>query len=304
MKSRLRTSHEVKRDILPVIRVGDTMASSRDAFIPSIMYHDQGLLLMRQGLFVQAVAHISLALDLARNAALRMTIDNSSADDGPTNPHEASRGVYCTVHHQNGHLADFPNPVSESPTVRGVVCPSFVDGAHQDVHAAAEGIGRIRTSDFEVEEEMSMYCRPFAISASCQTSFQSLSLLMMFNLALSFHMSAIQHVSNGARNLLYAARDFESARGVYEVIRTADARSLGSWEATFYTMVVCNNLCHVYQKLGNVLAARSCQEELLRIVLNCTAGRLNGQEILGPQLEGFIENAWRVFLTPPAAPAA
>jgi tetratricopeptide (TPR) repeat protein len=139
-------------------------------------------------------------------------------------------------------------------------------------------------------------CIPLSTMECCFDSRVLLSVLIMFNLALCYHLSAME--SKSLAGLLKATRLYELA---YKLQLDEELDS-----NTLFTLTIVNNLGHLHALIGQTETSEKYFQHLLSvlmfiIVINCN----NNEEVAQlPVLEGFFYNTLHLILQNQTAAAA
>lgn len=148
-----------------------------------------------------------------------------------------------------------------------------------------------------------MYQSPIRMPADInQASYDSItltSLIVMFNLALAHHRSAVEEPSHKKRVSL-----LRKAAKIYEL-----GLHLHSHESRFgsavYLLACVNNLGVLYQELQQVDTARRCFGHLLKILMMVTTNlNRSCHDNISMLLDGFFQNVSREAYPPCTAEAA
>lgn len=128
-----------------------------------------------------------------------------------------------------------------------------------------------------------------------------LSFVLLYNLALAHHLSALESDVPSNKKLRKALSLYELA---YTVQVTEDMPL-----TIVQTMAIVNNLGHVHALLGSIDQSEHCFQHLLSTILmvNDCAGGMQGQETtIVPHMDGFVSNVLNLMLEhgTPSAPAA
>ncbi|CAB9515612.1 expressed unknown protein [Seminavis robusta] len=135
----------------------------------------------------------------------------------------------------------------------------------------------------------SFSCR--ASPAQDQDDFHSLvkfSSSILFNLALSYHLAAMEHASSNEQKM---KRLLQKALTFYKLAYTMmqDTKNNGVME----TMAIANNLGHVQLTVGDSDKARQCYEHLLSTIMFVAD---TGDRNSIPQFDGFFHSVQAVVL--------
>jgi tetratricopeptide (TPR) repeat protein len=131
-----------------------------------------------------------------------------------------------------------------------------------------------------------------------QEYYLHLSFILMYNLALTYHLCAIDGE--------ICQRNLESAVALYELAYTIQ-KTEDLDVSVIQTMAIVNNLGQVHTALGNVDKSQYCYQHLLSTIMHLNesgaASDYAAEESLS--LDGFVGNVLSLILTTPAAtPAA
>jgi tetratricopeptide (TPR) repeat protein len=139
-------------------------------------------------------------------------------------------------------------------------------------------------------------CIPLSMMKCCFDSRVLLSVLIMFNLALCYHLSAME--SKSLAGLLKATRLYELAYKL-QLDEKLDSNTL-------FTLTIVNNLGHLHALIGHTETSEKYFQHLLSvlmfiIVIDCN----NNEEVAQlPVLEGFFYNTLHLILQDQTADAA
>jgi tetratricopeptide (TPR) repeat protein len=122
--------------------------------------------------------------------------------------------------------------------------------------------------------------------------FQNFSLLIIFNLALAYHMKAIQHSEH---------KDFVRALKLYEILCQSQDDDQNELPLLHY-MALVNNMGHIHLYLQDMAKSKQCFEHLLASLMYA-AEIGEGKETL-QRFEGFLLNALTLVNNVNAASAA
>jgi tetratricopeptide (TPR) repeat protein len=149
-------------------------------------------------------------------------------------------------------------------------------------------------------ESVYIYERPIRVSTKAMEEEHCpgviLSLIIIFNLGLAHHLSAMQN--NACRKLLQKSLHlYELA---YQLQRDEDEK--GSLR---FTMIVANNLGQIHRAVNNEYKHQQCLEHLLSTMMYVVDSRVKG--VLGkgvPEFDGFLRNASQLIFKGKCAGAA
>lgn len=144
-------------------------------------------------------------------------------------------------------------------------------------------------------ESVYVYERPICISQKSMEEEHCpgviLSLIIIFNLALAHHLSAIQN--NACPKLL------QKALHLYELAYQLQREENDNGSLRF-TMIVANNLGQIHRAVNNESKHQQCLEHLLSTMMYLVDSRVKGE----PEFDGFLRNASQLIFKGKCAGAA
>jgi hypothetical protein len=256
---------------------------SNSSLFRSVLYNNQGVGCIALGQFDGAIAAFTNSLEILRPLLADSVV-------GPAAFEETSSMVMedaCTssaAHSMEAPTIQLPTTQvkePESPTAAASCCTS--GGVKRD-----RGSGR----NFVFRDPIEIPLAALTSQPSEQL-YTKLTLVVMYNLALSFHLSALK--STSVSRLLRAKRLYEFVFQMH-LEDTCDATLL-------YSLALMNNLGLIYNVLGDEERSSQCFQHMLAtmmFLLECDEAHTI------KQWDGFISNVMFLIFTEqqPIAPAA
>ena len=256
-----------------------------EAFPPQALamrLNNRGALCIETGRFDRAISTLVRALRLSEQA-----VDET----------------ICTCNHCS---LDECMSISNSPPQRRHLEESNLCGPCQTDNTEPGGAGDLGLRPFKrsrVEEHSTsegfVYQRPIRISPQSMLRGHSpgvtLSLIIIFNLGLAHHLSAIQQHNNCKRRL-------QKALQLYELAYQLQLEEL-EMSSLRFTIIMANNLSQIHRVVENHSKYQMCLEHLLSTLMYLVDCRVVVAEQLA-QMDGFFENASQLILKDRCAGAA
>ena len=149
----------------------------------------------------------------------------------------------------------------------------------------------------DAENELFLFKNPMKIhmhhtaTLKCYDYFVSLSYIILFNLALAYHLLGIEHDNQ---------RALQKALRLYELSYTVHIKEDLTLTA-LQALAIVNNLGHVHRELGNLDNSRQCFENLLSSLMYV---QISIDEETMQHVDGFTTNAVSCILECPKSAAA
>ena len=138
--------------------------------------------------------------------------------------------------------------------------------------------------DLSASKSSYIFCSPVSITeASPNISALKVSVILIFNLALSHHLFAVERQCPG---------EFLKAQRLYELVHQIQKQE-DLELCVLHNMALANNLGHVHQSLNNAQKSRMCFEHLLATLMYFVEGG-DGDKV--EHLQGFFRNAAPLIL--------
>lgn len=220
-----------------------------------IFLNNVGIHMISKGQYENALRALSKGLSLVKQEMMRQ--EESSKDAFEDDDGEAPPGVFLQ------HLPECGGSILSSFGVQGYTysSPMFIPVLQQDIQSLRDNV--------------------------------KLSFVILYNIALTHHLLAIQDV-NCTQKLL-------KAKSLYELVYSIQMNE--ELEISpLQSMAISNNLGQIHLSLGDEDKSRSCFEHLLSAIISINAC---GEHDSVGNLDGFIGNVLLLFIkSAPTAPAA
>lgn len=248
------------------------------AALNSVRLNNQGVRCLESGRFEEAICIFTEGLSIVKRELLHDEHSVSESHESMvTEPAVDDAGNSDSLHSPQRRLS-LCEPTTENNTPPSLAeremieTTLFSDQPH--VYKAA-----IRISESDLQELVPSYV--------------NISFIVLFNLALSHHLSAIQH--NMCPNKL------NKALTLYELAYALQMREQIP-APIIYSMALVNNLAQIHRHMKRESSARQCFEHLLATIMLITT---SGQGSLLDHADGFFLNLMHLVLSETAtAPAA
>jgi tetratricopeptide (TPR) repeat protein len=242
---------------------------SEQCILRAIRLNNKGVRYLRHSRYDEAMTALGTALRLVKASPLMHKYDD-----------EADRRKEAGL-----------NPVSLH-----TIGMTRVDFLLLEVPSFSLSCGEDRNKPSCPQESCYVCCSPVEISESISKlgsiEFQTFALLIIFNLALAYHMKAIKNSEH---------QDFLRALKLYEIV--CQSQDNGHRELPLiHSMALINNLGHIHLYLQDRAKSIQCFEHLLATLMYA-AEIGEGKETL-QHFEGFLLNALRLVVNVNAASAA
>ena len=140
----------------------------------------------------------------------------------------------------------------------------------------------------------------------------SLSLMIIFNLALAYHLSALQKIDSMAsagssvmHSSIRKRRDLSKAMQLYELayqLQLEDDHQIGSrMNCLRFTMMISNNLGQIHYAMKNHAKHAVCMQHLLSTMMYLVDCQV---PVDAAELDGFFRNTSKLILQDKCAGAA
>lgn len=179
------------------------------------------------------------------------------------------------------------------------------DGPHiqlgGDCASRQLSVGDTSQSRFYVCDEPKIL--PFVCAEIYQddsSAIAAFSFVIMFNLALAYHMCAVREATMNNKTTTTTTQGLETARKLYELSLQMQMEQQMTDPST--TVALLNNLSVVCKLLGDEAAGRHLDQSLSSLVLYMIDVGVNQQE--KPDIEGCFGNIMYLFMDPPCTATA
>ena len=211
------------------------MPSSPKLLEESLELNNEGARMIWKGEYGSAISIYSKAMGILKEMLATESCSTSLRDTGTGNHSACCDPSNCCMGRESisfiGGGADSLNPMSN----------------HEDDESTSHFV-------FQKPLIMALDCGKCA-SDTTSTTHAKLSAVMIFNFALSYHLSAMKYTDNYSQHLQIALRLYESAY-LHQQNAEADICIL-------YSLALSNNLGHVLNATKHMTKARKCFEQLL-----------------------------------------
>jgi tetratricopeptide (TPR) repeat protein len=258
--------------------------------------NNRGALCMETGCYDKAISVLFKALKLSehvmcedsctcKHCSLEYCISKSAKNNHyPIIPVVAQEEQHCC------------GPCNSSPGAKKAPCDAVMD-----FEGVLTNLASSQTGYF--------YQRPIRMSSHSMRQRHSpgvtLSLVIIFNLALSYHMSSLQISSKSGAVGSGAGVDLMSvqkALQLYELAYQLQLEQDNHCSSLRFTIIMANNLSQIHSAVGNTQKCTLCLEHLLSTMMYMVDNDLFGAEF--DDWCGFFENASLLILRDQVAAAA
>jgi hypothetical protein len=147
-----------------------------------------------------------------------------------------------------------------------------------------------------------LYCKPVYVPAiSLQEGHEmgiTLSLLVIFNLALAHQLSAMQQPQDYVKRLEKSSQLYEL---VYQLQLEQGSHNANQVNSLRFTMIIANNSGEIHRMVNNVTKHAMCLQHLLSTMMHLIDSQYPEDYI---ELEGFLRNTSHLTLQNVCAKAA
>lgn len=204
------------------------------------------------------------------------------------------------------HLADFSLDVNNACACESCTLDNCLNYSHiiQATHGDSVYCSEAGSDGF-------LYRQPIHIPSSTISEGHmmgmTLPLILTFNLALAYHLTAITGPEVDRKCLQRVLQLYELAYRWQMNEVMADSYEKCSVSSLSFIMVIANNLGQIHYCVNNMSKYRLCLQHLLSTVMfvvDCRQVHSTPNSAASFELEGFFQNASRLILQEQAAPAA
>ena len=187
--------------------------------------------------------------------------------------------------------------------------------------AQAQGAQDDLLPAYEKERDGFVYHRPLLVNKHCidESHFTgiTLSLIILFNLALAHHLKAIATIASNTNSSSNSLKVLQQALQLYELAyqfhvdyvqqQMSSSGALSgeynrSIDALRFTMIVSNNLGEIHRVAGNSAKHEMCLQHLLSAIMYMVDCKLVGMD--SAEMDGFYHNVSPIMLADTCAQAA
>lgn len=185
---------------------------------------------------------------------------------------------------------------------------------HKDTNNPLTGYGRRRKiMDLTGPSQTFIYTTPLEIWSCALMGrelnpelLSELSVVLMFNLALSHHLRAISSVGSNSKSCESSNQIFKQAVSLYELAYEVQMQEDVELSVEC-TMAIVNNLGHIHRRLGNQEKSTKCFSHLLSTLLfvhSSTRDEAEDMQLSLASTEGFVQSVSHLILKKQVAAAA